>query len=80
MSDLVGNPKVSVSRDGPHILSPDEKFESHILLYYYELLHTNSVCIKSHLFMSGLPKVTAVMLSLDLDLWNENLHVTYEII
>ena len=30
--------------------------------------------------MSELLKVTAIMLSLDLDLWNENLHVTYEII
>ena len=49
-------------------------------MFYYELLHTNSVRIKSHLFMSGLPKVTAIMLSLNLDLWNENLHVIYEII
>ena len=49
-------------------------------MFYYELLHTNSVPIKSHLFMSGLPKVTAMMLSLNLDLWNENLHVSYEII
>ena len=33
VSDLVGNPPVRVSRDGPHILSPAfEKFESHILL------------------------------------------------
>ena len=50
------------------------------LLSNYDALHPNSVCIKSHLFMPGLPKVTPIMLYLLLDLWNENLHVTYEII
>ena len=81
MSDLVGNPKVSVSRDGPHILSPAfEKFESYTVVTELKCSIMNSVRIKNHLFMSGLPKVTAIMFSLDLDLWNEALHVTYEII
>ena len=29
-------------------------------MFYYELMRTNSVRIKSHLFMSGLQKVTAI--------------------
>ena len=33
-------------------------------MFHHELLHTHSVHVKSHLFMSGLPKVTAITLYL----------------